>query len=310
MEYDEKEERWFAVETPFEQEMTDYWGDWGVASECGNLDAVLLRRPGAEIENMTDPARWRWKEAMNPDAARAEHDEVARIYREEAGADVHYVREMRRDRPNGLFMRDLVFMTPEGAVLGRPAIACRRGEERYAAAALAELGVPIVRTVTGTGTFEGACAMWVDRETVILGTGVRCNTEGARQVEEVLHGMGVNEVVPFQIPYGHAHVDGLMNMVDHDLAIIFPWQTPYDVWQVLVDRGIKVIEAPSISEVKEGSAINIVVLGPRKVLMAEGNPRTRDVLEREGVQVIEVDVSELRKGWGSLHCMTAFLRRS
>ncbi|MFO8059160.1 MAG: arginine deiminase family protein [Bacillota bacterium] len=309
MQYGEREERWFAVETPFEEEISQYWGDWGVASECGRLEAVLLRRPGAEIEDIGDPSQWRWTGAMDPEIARAQHDEMARIYRE-AGAEVHYVHEMRRDRPNALFMRDLVFMTPEGAIVGRPAIACRRGEERYAAAALARLGVPIVRTVTGIGTFEGACAMWVDRETVILGTGVRCNPEGARQVEEVLTAMGVTNIIPFPIPYAHAHVDGLMNMVDHDLALIFPWQTPYDVWRALVDRGIRIIEAPSIEEVKEGAAINLVVLGPRRVLLPAGNPLTRAALEAEGVETVEIDISEIRKGWGALHCMTAFLKRS
>jgi arginine deiminase len=43
--------------------------------------------------------------------------------------------------------------------------------------------------------------------------------------------------------------------------------------------------------------------------MAAGFPETRDFLERNGIGVTEVEVSELRKGWGSLHCMTAVLKR-
>ena len=31
--------------------MSTYWGDWGVSSEVEKLRAVLLRRPGKEIEN-------------------------------------------------------------------------------------------------------------------------------------------------------------------------------------------------------------------------------------------------------------------
>jgi len=54
-----------------------------------------------------------------------------------------------------------------------------RKEERFAAQALAELGVPIIKTVDGDGIFEGPNAMWVDRETVILGTGFRANESGA-----------------------------------------------------------------------------------------------------------------------------------
>ena len=62
----------------------------------------------------------------------------------------------------------------EGAIITRPGMSARRGEERYVAA-LADIGVPIVRTVNGDGIFEGANAMWVDRKTVILATSSRTN---------------------------------------------------------------------------------------------------------------------------------------
>ena len=43
--------------------------------------------------------------------------------------------------------------------------------------------------------------------------------------------------------------------------------------------------------------------------MAAGFPETKKFLAASGIRVSEVDVSELRKGWGSLHCMTAVLKR-
>lgn len=306
--YAESGEKWFSDEGLFSDQLKDYWGEWGCASEVGALRAVMLRRPGKEIERVTDPAQWRWLDVMDPAKARAQFDNLADIYRRH-GAQVVLVEEMREDRPNALFMRDSVFMTPEGAIVARHAMPFRRGEERYAALTLARHGVPIVRTVTGTGTFEGACAMWVDRRTVILGTGVRCNAEGARQVSEALRGMGVEEIIPFQIPYGHAHVDGLMNMLDYNLCMIFPWQVPHDVVMALRKRGYEILEAPSLDEIKNGSALNWVALGPRKVVFPAGNPRTRDLLESKDVDVIEVDVSEIRKGWGAIHCMSVFLKR-
>lgn len=307
--YDEQEELWPALGTGLADDLADYWGgQWGCASECGPLKAVLMRRPGVEIEAMDDPQKWRFAAAMDPVLARAQHDAVADAYRN-CGVKVHYVDEMRPDRPNAIFMRDNMFMTPEGVILARQAMDVRRGEERYVALALAKLGVPIVRTISGHGVFEGACAMWVDRETVILGTGNRCNAEGARQVAETLSGMGVKHIIPFPIPYGHAHIDGFINMLDRDLALIFPWQVPHDVWQSLVDRGIKVLTVPSIEELKFNSAINFVAVGPRKIVAVAGNPKTKRLLEDEGVEVIEVDVAELRKGRGAIHCMTAFLAR-
>ena len=307
--YDEQTEKWFALETPFASELQQYWGgDWGVCSEVGDLKAVLLHRPGPEIERMTDPNPWRWLDLMNPEKARQQHDAVAAAYREH-GAQVYYVEETGPDRPNAVYMRDNMFMTPEGAIVARQAIGARRGEERYVARTLAQLGVPIVRTISGHGVFEGACALWIDRETVVLGYGNRANKEGQQQVIETLGYMGVKHFIPFQIPFGHAHVDGLMAMIDHDLAMIFPWQVSHEVWRALRDRGIQVLEAPSVEEVKLNSAVNFVTLAPRKVLMVKGNPRTCELLAQHGVEIIEIDISELQKGWGALHCMTAFLKR-
>lgn len=309
MPYSENKEEWFARETAMADEMESFWGRrWGVASEVGRLRAVLMRRPGEEIERMKDPHPWRWLDVMDAGRARAQHDHLAQVYRDH-DVDVFYVENMRPDRPNALFMRDSLFMTPEGAVLARHALDVRRGEERYAAEALGRLGVPILRTVHGNGIFEGACAMWVDRETVILGTGVRANAEGVRQVEDTLRTIGVKHFLRFPIPYGHAHVDGLINFLDYDLAMIFPWQTPYDVWAELREKGIEILEAPDIDEVREHLCINFVALAPRKVVMPDSAPRTAEVLEKAGVEVIRQDVSELLKGWGAIHCMTAFLQR-
>lgn len=301
-------ERWFPLETRLEEDLPAYWGDWGVDSEIGRLRAVLLRRPGAEIEGDFRPEDVRWHERMDPELARAQQDRLADVYRAH-GAQVYYVEHMRPDRPNALYMRDLVLMTPEGAIVGRPAIAARRGEERYAAEALARLGVPILKTISADGVFEGACVLWLDRKSVVLGTGARCNASGAEQVETELRRIGVQLVQRFQIPYGHAHIDGLMNIADRDVAAIFPMQVPYDVVRALKDRGFRVLEVPWIDEVKRGMSLNFVALEPGKVVMPAGNPRTRAVLEEAGVQVIEVDVSEIRKGWGAIHCMTVALRR-
>ena len=62
-------------------------------------------------------------------------------------------------------------------VYKRQAMEARRGEERYAAKKLADLGVPIIRTICGSATFEGAMGLWIDRKTIVLASGVRTNRE-------------------------------------------------------------------------------------------------------------------------------------
>lgn len=300
-------ERWFPEITQMEEEIKGYWGDWGVASEVSPLKAVLLRRPGKEVENFSYK-KYRFKAPVTMEEMQKAHDRLADVYRKN-GVEVYYVKEQREDRPNAFFMRDLVFMTPEGAIIGRPAMPSRRGEERFVAQTLGELGVPIIKTVNGRGIFEGANAMWVNRQTVILATGSRTNMEGYDQVKMELERIGVEKIIPMQIPYGHAHIDGILNFAREDLVMVHAPQVPYDVCAELMDLGVEIVEAPSRTEAKETMGINYVAISPGVVVQAEGNPRCREVLEKHGVKVINVDVFELLKGWGGIHCATAFLKR-
>ncbi|UCE42418.1 MAG: amidinotransferase [Candidatus Aminicenantes bacterium] len=308
MEPTKTKKEWLSLKTSISEDFSEYWGgNWGCDSEVGKLRAVLLRRPGKEIEAVTDPEEFRWLEAMDVEIAREQHDAFAEAYRSQ-GVEVHYVEKMRDDRPNALFMRDNVLMTPQGAIVGRQAMACRRGEERYAAEALARLGVPIVRTISGMGIFETACCLWVDAGTVIIGTGNRANKEGALQVEQTLRSMGVEHFLHLQIPHGYAHIDSIISFVDKKTAVFDPVRIPWDIWTALKNRGFKLFEAPSLQETKD-LALNFVALNPGRILMAAGFPETKELLQSRGIAVHEVEISELRKGWGSLHCMTTTLKR-
>ncbi|SCJ57104.1 N(G)%2CN(G)-dimethylarginine dimethylaminohydrolase [uncultured Eubacterium sp.] len=300
-------EKWFPKESSIIDDMKDLWGDFGVCSEVDPLKAVLMRRPGKEIENFDWQAA-RFKADIDPARFRAQHDALADIYRAH-GVRVHYIEEQREDKPNALFCRDLVLMTPEGAIVTRPAMEARRGEERYAAKALADLGVPIIRTICGDATFEGAMVMWVDRRTAILASGVRTNRSGYEMVEYELRRMGVTEILHMQVPYGHAHIDGNLNFASHDVAMIHASQVPYDVCDALKKKGIKLLECPSQTEAKQSFAINFVALAPGQIVMPAGNPRSQALLEQNGVEVIPVEFDEVMKGFGAIHCCTAFLKR-
>jgi len=165
------------------QEMGRLWGPWGVASEWMVLRAVLLHRPGPEIEAVSeDPDAVQMLAPIDIERVRREHDALAEAYRSE-GVTVHYLEPVTIPPPNTMFMCDLLFMTSEGAVLARPASTVRTGEEVHVARRLADLGVPILRSVRGGGVFEGADALWVDERTVLLTTGLRTNDEGSAQVQ-------------------------------------------------------------------------------------------------------------------------------
>ena len=200
-------------------------------------------------------------------------------------------------------------MTPLGAVLARPASASRAGEERQAAAALARIGVPILHSVLGRATFEGADVAVVSDDLVFVAEGQRTNREGAQQIARAFADAGVAQVEIVQLPYGCGHLDGMLNIIDRDLALIYPTQLPWRIYEILKARGYRFLDVPDAGEARHGMAINMVPLAPGVVVMPAGNPVTRAALEGAGVTCLEVEVDELMKGAGSVHCMTGVVLR-
>lgn len=301
-------ERWSPRLAAMTEDMVEAWGDWGVSSEIDHLQAVLLRRPGPELDAVTDFDAMQMRSDLAPEIARQQHDALAATYREH-GVFVHYVEHGRIDKPNAMFVRDLMLMTPEGAIVTRPASTVRAGEERLVAEALARLGVPILMTVHGSGTFEGADVAWVDRDLCFLAEGLRTNEEGANQVERMLREIGVTRVVRVGLPHGAMHLDGLLALLDHDLAVIWPRRTPYKIVQTLRQRGFRLIEVQDEREAQDCLPMNVVALRPGEIVMPAGSARMRERYEEAGIICHVVDVSECIKAGGGLHCMTGFLKR-
>jgi N-dimethylarginine dimethylaminohydrolase len=222
---------------------------------------------------------------------------------------VHLVKGGHEDKPNAMFIRDLMLMTPEGAIVTRPASTIRAGEERYVAEALASLGVPILMSVHGRGAFEGADVSWIDDDLCFLAEGLRTNREGADQVERILREIGVREVVRVGLPWGAMHLDGLLNILDRDLAVIWPRRTPFSVVDTLKQRGFRFIEIQDEHEAQHCLPMNFVALRPGEIVMPAGGDATRTLYEDAGVVCHTVEIDELIKAGGGIHCMTGFLKR-
>ncbi len=296
---------WQSRRVNFVEDMPEVWGNWGVSSEYGKLHAVLLRRPGPEIDNVWDHDAALWIEPMNSELARQQHDTLVEAYRSN-GVTVHHVENGRLDKPNAHFIRDLMLMTPEGAIIARPASRKRAGEERFVAEALGRIGVPILMTIHGEGTFEGADAALVGPDLAFVASGLRTNDAGAEQVEWALRQVGYSKVVRLQLPYGTVHLDGILSLLDRDLAIVRFRETPLKAVHVLHERGFRTIDRPPEDIHMPG---NIVPLAPGHLLMPAGNPQTKALLEEAGCTIIEVELREIQKSGGSIHCMTGFLKR-
>jgi arginine deiminase len=300
-------EGWSPRTASLRQEIAGIWAACGVRTEWSPLKAVLLHQPGAELQGVADPNGAQMLAPLDVYRARQQHDVLAQAYRD-AGIAVHYVEPAEGPPPNLMFVADLMFMTPDGAILGRPASTVRAGEERWVARRLADLGIPILRSIRGRGTFEGADAAWIDPDTVLLATGLRTNAEGATQVSVLLKEMEV-KVVHAGLPYGAMHLMGQLRFADRDLAIGWPGRVPYVAVEALRRHGYTVLFLPDREEAEHKMALNFVTLGPRRILMAAGNPRTQAFYEAAGIACHTIEVDELVKAAGGIGCLTGILER-
>jgi arginine deiminase len=288
-------------------ELGTLWAGCGIDSEWAPLRAVLLHEPGPEL-SQADPTAHNLLDTIHHPIAAAQHQAIAAAYRR-AGVAVHAVAPAT-DAPsvNQMFCADLFVATPEGAILARPASAARAGEERWVARRLADLGVPILTTLTGRATFEGADLMWLDPRTAILGRGLRTNDEGIAQVSATLARIGVQTVV-VDMPFGTMHLMGMLRIADADLAIAWPRRTPFAAVQALRARGMQVAFLPETDPNDMNRAMNFVTLGPRHILMVQGPAPFRAFYDDLGVDCTAIDCSELAKAAGAIGCLTGVLTR-
>ena len=298
---------WSPRNTSLSEELGTLWANSGMSSEYKRLKSVVMHRPGEELGASAEPDKVLMLAPLDLPLAQQQHDGIAAAYRA-AGVTVHYVEPEGVPTPNQMFCADLMVMTPEGAIIARPAGTVRAGEERWVARRLADIGVPIVRSIRGNGTFEGADLMWLNPKTAMIGRGMRTNDEGAAQLVSTLNEMGVEAIV-VDLPFGTMHLMGMLRFLDGDLVIARHKLLVHRAIEALHRHGYKVVFAPDLEEANNGSPLNFVTLGPREILMADGNPNTQAFIERHDVKCHTVPVHELRKAAGAIGCLTGIVER-
>ncbi|HEX7185438.1 MAG TPA: arginine deiminase family protein [Thermoanaerobaculia bacterium] len=279
--------------------------DYGGQNMTEPLRRVLVKRPD-EAFAVDDPARWHYASRPDLEEARREHDALVEILTG-AGAEVVDHPEPQPDRADAIFVFDPAIVTDRGAIILRMGKELRRGEEEAMARRLQRIGVPVLARLDGEATAEGGDLLWLDSRTLAVGQGFRTNAEGLRQLREALSGLGV-QALPVELPYftgpeACLHLLSLISLVDRDLAVVYPPLLPVPFWKTLQDRGFRLVEVPEEEFPTMGP--NVLALAPGRCLMLEGNPITRQRLERAGCEVLTYRGREISlKAEGGPTCLT------
>ncbi len=193
------------------------------------------------------------------------------------------------DYPDGYFVEDAAIVTPRLAVITRPGAASRRGEEITIQPVLARY-LPTVQ-IQAPGTVDGGDVLMVGSH-FFVGLSERTNPEGAAQLGRSLEEHGYTWVA---LPVGAGlHLKSSVNSIGGDTLLITPELADYDEF---ADYDRIILDAD------EAYAANTLWVNDT-LLTPKGFPKTRRKLEVTGLEVIELDVSEVRKMDGGLTCMS------
>lgn len=172
--------------------------------------------------------------------------------------------------------------------------------------------IAILGTIQTPGTLEGGDVAWLNEKTLAVGHTYRTNLEGIRQLKALLIPHDV-EVVVADLPHYRGvqdvfHLMSILSPVDKDLAVVYSPLMPIRFRNQLLNLGYKLVEVPE--DEFESMGCNVLAIGPRKCVMVEGNPKTKEALERYGCEVITYIGQEISvKGGGGPTCLTRPLNR-
>lgn len=302
----------------------EVWGKkFGVDNSVGKIRRILLHCPGEEIRQLKDGvyeeeagARilksssgrirnyWKGTELPNLELLQKQHNHMAELLQKE-GIEVNYLMDPTYYWTNLTFTRDVALMTPKGAILTRFAMYFHQGDTYVTQKFLAEQNIPIIGAIQGRGTVEGGSFSLLDLHTAIIGRSVRINDEGIEQLRTLLSYQGIDLIV-IDMPAYYIHLDEAFVPVDRNKLLVSTFILPHWFLHMLKERGYELIETDREDPMLTN---NCIALEPGKVLFSEKGIRTAKNLEKAGIDVIPVDISEINKLGGGIHCSTLPLLR-
>lgn len=246
---------------------------------------VIVRAPAATMAE-ADSSEWHYGDGLTRAALDSQHCEfVAQLAK--SGAEILSLDDAPDELCDAVFAHDPSLVSNAGAILLRMGKMLRRGEVDAHERLYRKLGVPILGRIEMPGTVEGGDCVWLNQRTLIVGRGFRTNQQGIEQLKALLEPMGV-AVQAFDLPVYSGedaclHLMSLISMLDHDLALVCRSLLPAAFYQMLLEQGVQLLDAPMDEfEASNTLSLNVLAVKPRHGIMVAGLPGTRSVMEDAG----------------------------
>lgn len=261
---------------------------FGSQSMAAPLGRVLMRSAASAMRR-AKPAEWHYGPGFDAARAASQHKAFADLVAA-SGAEIAWLTDEDDGLADSVFTHDPSLVTDRGAIILSMGKALRRPEPALHESAYARMGVPVLGRIEPPGTVEGGDCVWVDRNTLAIGRGVRTNEAGIRQMAALLRPIGV-DVLGYDLPLWHGeeaclHLMSVISPLADDLALVHSPLLPVAFHQLLKARGIRLIEGDA-QEFRDslGLSLNVLPTAPREVIAVAGFPKTAAAMQAAGCRV-------------------------
>jgi dimethylargininase len=250
-----------------------------------DFNSAIVRKPGLSVVNglraNTGPA-----------------PVFERVHAEHAA----YVEALRRARvrvtvldvfeqyPDSIFVEDPALVFSEAAVLLRPGAPSRFPEAEALAATLAA-GFPRLLRLT-QGHADGGDILVMPKR-VLIGLSARTDEPGAAALQVLLASLGLASQVA-RVPPGTLHLKADCSLIDEETVL-----ATEDLAGSGIFDGFRILTVPR----EERAAANALRVND-VVFVNAACPRTADLLDHRGLEVVPLRVSEIARIDAGLSCMS------
>lgn len=222
------------------------------------------------------------------EGVKAEHDAYV-LALKRARVNVHPLEALKKF-PDSIFVEDPALVFAQGAILLNPGAISRRGESAVLSEALTR-HFKVIHRLSG-GHAEGGDVL-VTNQGVMIGLSERTDRDGANALRSILDKMGLKSRI-VETPENVLHFKSDCSLLDDNLILTTKRLASSGVFD-----DFNIVTTP---EGEEGAANALRVNDV--VFLAQGHPRTRDLLEKAGLDVILLDTTQISKIDAGLSCMS------
>lgn len=250
--------------------------------------------------------------------------------------------------PNLYFTRDPGACVGEGLNVHHMHTAARRREALFLEYMykhnrdFAPEGTPLWYDYYDEPSMEGGDVLVLNKETVAIGLSARTTAPAIEKfAENMLHKSTFKKVLVFDIPKKRAfmHLDTVFTMVDYDKFTIHPEiEGPLRLFEITLDKNgeaqfksitdsldhilAQYLGLPAVDLIRCGGGdlmaaqreqwndgSNTLAIAPGKVVTYDRNYVTNDLLDKKGIEVLQVPSHEISRGRGGPRCMSCPINR-